>query len=149
MELSENRKEKLKIYAREYALSHDPLQAYVKAGYVSSIEEAKQSGNYKKPLQSKQVQKYIQSFQNSSIKISEDLHELKIKKSPPIKKYENDSELGIDLQQFLIDIIQNPKIYPKDRLTASEILLKYKNGYYSNKEHKQTINLGILVRDNL
>ena len=48
--------EKQKLYALEYFSSHDPVKAYVKAGYVSSEEEAKRKRSYKSPLQSLAVQ---------------------------------------------------------------------------------------------
>ena len=38
--------EKQKRYADEYILTHDPIKAYVKAGYVSTVEEAKKQGVY-------------------------------------------------------------------------------------------------------
>ena len=43
-------------YAFEYFTSHDPLKVYVKAGYVSSEEEAKKKKTYRSPLKSQAVQ---------------------------------------------------------------------------------------------
>lgn len=47
---------KQQLYAFEYFTSHDPLKAYVKAGYVSSEEEAKKKKTYRSPLKSQAVQ---------------------------------------------------------------------------------------------
>ena len=48
--------EKQKRYALEDFSSHDPIKAYVKAGYVSSEEEARRKRIYRSPLQSQAVQ---------------------------------------------------------------------------------------------
>ena len=47
---------KQELYAYHYYLSYNPVQAYVDVGYVSSLEQAKKSRNYTKPLHSKGVQ---------------------------------------------------------------------------------------------
>ena len=40
--------------------------------------------------------------------------------------YDDDSPVGMNVSQFLKDVIYDPKNYMKDRLEALKILLKYK-----------------------
>ena len=121
--------EKQKKYADEYLLSHDTLQAYVKAGYAKTIEEAYKSHSYSRPLKSKAIQEYFltKKVQNKllrkELKIKEKEIDLKIKK---IVNYDDDSPVGMNVSQFLKDVIYDPKNYMKDRLEALKILLKYK-----------------------
>ena len=125
--------EKQKRYADEYILTHDPIKAYVKAGYVSTVEEAKKQGVYYRPLRTKAVQDYLNSktmknrIIKRELKITEDL--LKMKEKKKVIDYSDDSYLGVDCARFLKDVINNEQAQFKDRLKAVEILYKIKGGY--------------------
>ena len=124
-------------YALSYFSYHDPIQAFVDAGYVSTIYEAKASKNYTKPLLSKGVQLLFSFYKKS---FSTSLLSLKIKKKElfikSFKNYRNKSELGTNAQELLIDIINNPYNSTKERLIALEMLMKYFPKIKKNKLYR-------------
>ena len=126
-----------------YFSSHDPIQAYVKAGYVKNIEEAKKSKNYTKPLHSKGVQIYLAYFNKSyrtyKLCLKVKRKELFIQAS---KSYKDSSKLGINAKDLLLDIIDSPYCSVRDRLEALEFYLK-------NYLKLSPSNQSIVILDNL
>lgn len=110
-------------YVQAYIISKDPIQSYVKAGYVSTIEEAKASKNYTQPLKTKAIRLYFQSL---TINQSPKLTEHNLKNDIVDKNYDDDSPIGMNVSRFLKDVIYCSKYPLKDRLKALEMLLKFK-----------------------
>ena len=100
--------------------------AFYKGGYANSYEEAKASKYYTQPLKSKTIQRYLTEKRIGHKFISK---ELKLFEQETIKKeyksYKDNSFLGINGKQFLIDLIENPKVHPRDRIEAFKTLLKF------------------------
>lgn len=123
-------------YVQAYLLSKDPIQSYVKAGYVSTIEEAKASKNYTQPLKTKAVRYYFQNLIASPEKNSQKQN---LKSEFIDKNYDDNSPIGMDVSRFLKDVIYCSKYPLKDRLKALEMLLKYKEN--EEQENPQIFNL--------
>ena len=123
-------------YVQAYILSKDPIQSYVKAGYVSTIEEAKASKNYTQPLKTKAVRYY---FQNLTASQEENSQKQNLKSEFIDKNYDDNSPIGMNVPRFLKDVIYCSKYPLKDRLKALEMLLKYKEN--EEQEIPQIFNL--------
>lgn len=122
--------EKQEKYLEEFKRSNDPIQAYIYAGYVSTIEEAKKSGAYTQPLKSKAIQQALKNshalltLKEREIKLEEKI--LKLEQKKKTKNYLDNNKLGINIEQFLIDIINNPFEATNSKLKALQMLQKYK-----------------------
>lgn len=117
--------DKQKQYAYEYFHTKDPLLSYVKAGYASSIEEAKKKKGYTSPLKSKAVQQCL-SYYKKEYTIYHTTINLHANSSIDSKKYLSENYLeGIDIPQFLRDIICDSHVRPKDRLEATKMLIEF------------------------
>lgn len=136
------------IYALEYILSHDPIQAYVRAGYAKTIEEAKARKNYTQPLKTKAIQKYLNKVRSTKglpikqLRLSQMIKEKELKSKPiEIPNYDDDSSFGMDISRFLKDVIYSPKYHMKERLKALEMLMKFKGNDLEKEEVPNIINV--------
>ena len=119
-------------YLEEFKRSSDPIKAYIYAGYVSTIEEAKKSGAYTQPLKSKAIQQALKnshallSLKEREIKLEEKILRLNQKKKMINKNYVNYKKAGgVITHQFLLDIINNPFEATRDRLKALKMMMEY------------------------
>ena len=66
-----------------------------------------------------------------------------------IKSYkDNAAEYGYKYRDFLYEIMDDRRIYTKDRLTALELLVKIESGYY-NKFKQQKDKPVLIVQDDI
>lgn len=119
-------------YLEEFKRSSDPIKAYIYAGYVSNIEEAKKSGAYTQPLKSKAIQEALKnshsllSLKEREIKLEEKILRLNQKKKMIKKNYvDYEKAGGVIVYQFLLDIINNPFEATRDRLKALKMMMEY------------------------
>ena len=119
-------------YLEEFKRSSDPIKAYIYAGYVSTIEEAKKSGAYTQPLKSKAIQQALKNshalltLKEREIKLEEKILRLKQKKKMINKNYVDYKKAGgVITTQFLLDIINNPFEATRDRLKALKMMMEY------------------------
>ena len=101
---------KQQLYAFEYFTSHDPLKAYVKAGYVSSEEEAKKKKIYRSPLKSQAVQQCLKLYKKDHVYYKTTLlYQQQQLFLENLKNYDDPtSPSGMDIPKLLRDIIYNP-----------------------------------------
>ena len=119
-------------YLEEFKRSSDPIKAYIYAGYVSTIEEAKKSGAYTQPLKSKAIQQALKNshalltLKEREIKLEEKILRLKQKKKMINKNYVDYKKAGgVITTQLLLDIKNNPFEATRDRLKALKMMMEY------------------------
>ena len=131
---------KSKIYALDYFLYHDPLLAYVHAGY--SLKKNKNnmylsaSKNHKKPLNTNAVRHYLEEFsKNEALFLLQSMRRNELNPLFNLYKYQKtmtpneiyDKKTGtikiilprVNLLSYLYDILKHP--YTTDQLKYSAI----------------------------
>lgn len=145
-------------YALEYVRTGDLVEASVNAGYYSSKENARNSKHYARPFNYEICQEVLHLIGENGEKVPSlvlDRYKDKVEKvniNPPskfIKSYrDNKEKYGYKYKEFLYDIMDNNRIYPKDRLTALELLVKIESGYF-DKFNKNSSKKVMVIKDDI
>ena len=149
---------KLVKYAIAYVRTGDTLEASVLAGYYKDRDSARTSKNYTKPFNNIICQEVLKAVGEHGENVPSLVLDRALKKVPfkPkamfIKSYrDNREKYGFKYREFLYDIMEDQRIYPKDRLTALELLVKIDSGYFdkykSNKNKKVMVIKDTLDKD--
>lgn len=142
-------------YALEYARTGDTIQASVNAGFYKSRSDAIASKNYAVPFNNEIVQTVLSIVGTRGEHAPPSLNLDTNKKADIhcdqkfIKSYkDNSAEYGYRYRDFLYEIMDDRRIYTKDRLTALELLVKIESGYY-DKFKQQKDKPVLIVQDDI
>ena len=129
-------------YALEFARTGDAIEAAVNSGYYSTRREASQSKKYNQPMESIVCKEVLNIVGDSKEKTpnlvldryKDSLRSKEVNLNPEsklIRSYRDDKSLyGYKYKEFLYDIMDDQRVYTKDRLTALELLVKIESGYF-------------------
>lgn len=145
-------------YALEYVRTGDLVTASVNAGYYDTRKDAISSRHYARPFNyeiCQEVLKLVGENGEHAPSLVIERYKDKVEKvniNPPgrfLKSYrDNHQKFGYNYREFLYDIMDNPRVYTKDRLTALELLVKIDSGYYDkfNKNSPQRV---MIIKDDI
>ena len=132
-------------YALEYIRTGDTIEASVLAGYYKTREIAVKSKNYNRPFNHEICQMVLKTVGENgenvpSLVLNRAFDKVPFK--PPakfIKSYrDNHAKYGFKYREFLYDIMEDQRTYPKDRLTALELLVKIDSGYFDKYKSQRS-----------
>ena len=142
-------------YALEYARTGDTIQASVNAGFFKCREDAIKSKRFSVPFNNQIVQAVLNIVGTRGEHAPPSLNLDTNKKADIhsdqkfIKSYkDNAAEYGYRYRDFLYEIMDDRRIYTKDRLTALELLVKIESGYY-DKFKQQKDKPVLIVQDDI